>query len=307
MHPRTPRAFRTAVVALVATAATATTVLSAAPVSARVVEDVQPGSVRSALTCGIQVVAVDGAGKLVLRTLINGRVKTERLGSTALSYDPTALGFYDARSTSTTIVIKATAIASDGVPRLLTATYRKSGTTVSQSSREMQQTGFKPRLFADSSGYQAYTVNAAGVMNRLYITRDASGNLFFAHKLKVGSGYGGVRTLQFGTRLEVGGVEKDFLYATTATGALKQIAVPLTKPANVRGVTLKTTGYKGVTGLSTSYCNSDATFSTIVAVNATADTASWTTVRKAGHATPANTVKHGPAGAGADWVLHAVM
>lgn len=305
MLARTPATLRTAALALAAIA-TAGTALTAPPAGARTVDD-HGTSARAALSCRAQVIGVTAERKLVVRDVTNGQVTGQRVGSSALAFDPTALGIYSGDSTDTTTVLKVSAVTTDGVPRLVRATWKNSGTSLSQSSQTFAQTGFKPRLFADSFGYQVYTVNGAGTLQRWYTTKLSSGALVFDHKLSLGSGYGQLSTLQIATRLKVNGVVKDFLYATTATGGLKQIVVPINKPANERVTTLKTSGYKGVSGLSTAYCNSDATFSMIVAVNASADSASWTTVRNVSHATADNTIKRGLVGTGSHWVLHAVM
>jgi len=126
------------------------------------------------------------------------------------------------------------------------------------------------------------------------------------HKLKLGTGFGGLRTLQFGTEVKVDGRMVEYLYGTTFTGALK-LMVPEAHAHVKRVVTLRRTGYKGVTGLSTALCNHEETFSMIVAINKNAGTVTWTTVRGVPHASPSTTVKRGAVAPGAEWHLHAAM
>lgn len=260
-------------------------------------------SSRGDLQCYAQVVAVDSDQRLVEAYFHNGRI-VETYRSARLPYDPVGMGHFSSKSTDRATTLKIDAITANGTPRILTATLKKSGSQISVSSRPLDQ-HFTPRLFADTFSYRVYTVNDAGVLQRWFLSRYGDGSIRYARGHVIGAGFGSLTALtNYGT-LEVNGSLRDVLYATTKSGALKQYFIKVDQPDHLRQKVLKRTGYAGVTGLSTSYCNSTWLRSVVVAVKPASHTATWTTVS---HLTDLSRVKasrHGQVTGGGDWDLHA--
>ena len=136
------------------------------------------------------------------------------------------------------------------------------------------------------------------------MTRFRNGDLRYTDKVTVGGGYADLTSLQSSMSFFYRGLEREYLYATTSTGALKQIAVPLRKPRKEKVRTLKDSGYAGVTELAWSTCNGNDTFASLIAIDPVANTATWTTVRDA--ITGPRAKLRGPVSGGADWNLVAV-
>lgn len=262
-------------------------------------------------TCRVRVVGVDSGAHVVSRVVVNGAVSTLKSSPDALPVDLDALGFYSLHRGGGATALRYVAVAADGVPRLVTVTDTAGSSDLGVSTTSLDQTGFSPRLFADASDYRAYTVSARGVLAQWYLTLRRDGTTRFAHRTRLGGGYGDLASLQYGFRLAATGKARDVLYATTTSGALRQIAVPIASPRQEKAVTLKSTGYRGDTELSVGVCDKDVGHPVIVSVDPTQDVATWTEVRNAGRGAGARAVKRGtvrgPAGGAADWVLHAVV
>ncbi len=262
-------------------------------------------------TCRVRVVGLDAGAHVVSRMVVNGAVSAAKASPGALPVDLDALGFYSLRQGGGSTTLRYVAVAADGVPRLVTVIDTGGSANLDVSTTSLDQTGFSPRLFADASDYRAYTVSAQGVLTQWYLTERRDGTTRFAHRTRLGAGYGDLAALQYGFRLDAAGKAKDVLYATTTAGALRQIAVPIASPRQEKAVTLKAKGYLGDTELSVGVCDKDVDHPVIVSVDPTQDVATWTEVRNAGRGTGARTVKRGtvtgPGGGSADWVLHAVV
>lgn len=258
---------------------------------------------RARLKCFTGVVGVDGTGHVRADVIRNDKVTTLRRSGEALPFDVTGWGLYDIRDTRQGEIIRLDAVAADGTPRRVTLDV-KGKSKVGVGSSPYDQTGFAPRLFADGFGFYAYTVNDSGKLQRWSLTRFRNGDLRFADKVDVGSGYAGLTALQASTFFTHKGVEREYLYATTVDGALQQIAVPVKKPRKEKVRTLKSSGYAGVTELAWSRCNGNDEYTSLVAIDPTANTATWTTVRNS--VTKPRAKLRGPVTGGADWNLSAV-
>lgn len=272
---------------------------AARPVSSRAAE-------AAALSCPMQLVGVTGDQHLVMRTMTNATVTAEKSSAAALSVDPLALGFYSWSDVDGVVRLRLDATFADGIPRLVKVVDKPAETTVKVTTTDMAQTSFRPRLFADSIDYRVYTVSRSGTLQRWLLTREPNGDLHFTDRLRLGSGYDNLTALQVASRLKWGGRWRDVLMATTDTGRLKEIVIPLARPTRLRSYTLATSGYAGTTGISTSFCQNKETFASLITVDAMANTATWTTVKAIHHPREAVARLRGPAGVGSDWVLHAV-
>lgn len=265
-----------------------------------------PSAPGKALSCPIEVVGVTADQHLVMRAMDKGTVGGERRSADPLPFDPVALGYHSSKSLSGGYRLRMDAPTAGGRPRLLTVRVRTGSDTLAVSVKRMQQTGFRPRLFADSADYRVYTVSRSGRLQRWLLTKAADGALRFARRVNLATGYDNVTALAMGSRQKWGGRWRDVLFATTTTGRLKEIVVPLDKPKKLRTYTLARTGYADVTGLSTATCQGKASFSLVIAVDNVANTATWTTVKGTHRPRAAVTRLRGPAGVGEDWVLHAL-
>ena len=87
------------------------------------------------------------------------------------------------------------------------------------------------------------------------------------------AGYVSLTSLQATTAFKKRRIVREYLYATTRGGALKQIAVPLKGPAQESVKTLRRTGCTGVTELVWTVCNGDYTYTSLTAINPVANTA----------------------------------
>ena len=256
---------------------------------------------RAGLRCVTGIVAVDSSGHVRVDQVRNDRVSESRRSDDTLPTGVTAWGLYDEQRDGK--VLRLDAVTADGTPRRVTLDLREG--KVGVASSRYDQSGFDPRLFADGYGFFAYTVSSTGKLQRWSLTRFGNGEVRFADKVTVGGGYGDLTSLQSSMSFTYHGVEREYLYATTAGGALKQIAVPIRTPRKEKVRTLKDSGYAGVTELSWSTCNDKDTFASLIAIDPVANTATWTTVRDS--VTGPRTKLRGSVTGGADWNLSAVL
>lgn len=257
---------------------------------------------RARLTCVTGVVGVDSTGHVRVDSVRNDRVTESRRSSATLPASVTGWGLYDSQETKSGQVLRLDAVTVDGTPRRVTLDLTDGKVGV-ESSR-YDQSGFAPRLFADGYGFHAYTVSDAGKLQRWTLTRFGNGDLRFADKVTLGSGYADLTSLQASMFFTHRGVEREYLYATTTGGALQQIAVPVSKPRKEKVRTLRQSGYDGVTELSWSTCNGNDQYASLVAINPATNTATWTTVRNS--VTRPRTKLRGPVSGSSDWNLSAV-
>ena len=257
---------------------------------------------RASLNCVTGVVGVDSAGHVRVDSVRNDRVQESSRSSATLPATVTAWGLYDTQDTKRGHILRLDAVTADGTPRRVTLNMRED--KVGVDSSRYDQSDFAPRLFADGYGFYAYTVSGSGELERFTLTRFGNGDLRFADKVTVGSGYGDLTSLQSSMFFTHKGVEREYLYATTASGALKQIAVPARKPQKEKVRTLRPSGYEGVTELSWSICNGNDQYASLIAINPTANAATWTTVKNSVSRPRAKL--RGPVTGGSDWNLSAV-
>ena len=257
---------------------------------------------RARLKCVTGVVGVDSTGHVRVDSVRNDRVKESSRSSATLPAAVTAWGLYDTQDTRRGQILRLDAVTADGTPRRVTLNLRED--KVGVDSSRYDQSDFAPRLFADGYGFYAYTVSDSGELERFTLTRFGNGDLRFADQVTVGSGYADLTSLQSSMFFTHKGVEREYLYATTTGGALKQIAVPARKPHKEKVRTLRPSGYEGVTELSWSTCNGNDQYASLVAINPTANTATWTTVRNS--VTKPRAKLRGPVRGSTDWNLSAV-
>jgi hypothetical protein len=234
---------------------------------------------RGGLTCPIGVVGFDSGHHIRSDTFTNGKLDQSRTTSEVLPFDVTAFGYFGSSGTAKRNTLQLNVISADGVPRSLV--LKRSPTSVKVGKiKEYQQSKFAPRLFADGGTFYAYTLNGS-TMKRWALTRYRDGDVRYAQPTKVGGGFGDLTALQAGSFAKVRGVESELLYATTVSGQLLQIVVPLAHPNRARVHKLATSGYEGVTELAWSFCNDQRDYHALIAIDPVGNRATWTTIKRA--------------------------
>jgi hypothetical protein len=241
--------------------------------------DRPPAAPRAGGSCTTRVLGFDADHHLRVDSLVADRVVRTVRTSNRLSADVTALGFYDRRGRGRDANTRLNVISSDGVPRTVTldATGKSARAT---KIAKYDQGAFAPRLFAQSYTFYAYTVSGS-TMRRWTLVRYRSGEVRFVPTGVVGHGFHDVTSLQASVFAKVHGVPSELLYATTRSGELWQVVVPLNHPSGARVITLAESGYKGTSELSWGDCSRQGTgeLHSLVAIDPAANRATWTTVR----------------------------
>lgn len=210
--------------------------------------------------------------------LKNGKVKKVTRSRNKLAYRVTAWGFFDSTPTKTGRVLRLNAVAKNGVPRQVSATFK--GRSLRLSSRSYATRGFSPDLYADSLGFHAYTVQGDKLF-RWSLIRLPDGRTTYGQKVDLGGGFRELTSLQATSIFTVRKTKKEILYGTTESGALVQLMIPLKKPTQGTIRTLATSGYEGVTELAWSICDDDLTHHYLAAVSPADQSATWTTITTA--------------------------
>ena len=167
-------------------ALTASTSSSAQPAQAMRPFDGHRAADRAAkIDCATSVLGVDSKGHVTYDLVQNDKVKKSSRSNKKLDFDVSAWGFYDSAKRT----IRFDAVSDSGTPRRVSATLSAKGKIEVAGSTKYAQNTFKPRLFADSDGFYAYTVDNQGKLARWALTRYANGKVKFAQKVGLGSGF----------------------------------------------------------------------------------------------------------------------
>ncbi len=264
-----------------------------------------PAANAAALDCPTLVGAVNAANRIVYRTLDNSTVlstKTSKVISGAI----TSLlpGYSDQVSGGSRTIM--TAYAPGTRPRLLRVTNLEASDTLSVAALKTTYThAFNAKLVANSGSYYVYAVSTStGNLVRWTRYQDRPGTLTFDTPKTVATGMSGLKTLTYAWTFKVDGGYRDFLIATTKSGALKQIQIPHQTPSTEKQVTLATSGFADVVGISPSFCNDNPRHLSMIAINGTQ--ARWWTLGSQTAPTPSGLVDRGLVAGEHDWNLHAV-
>lgn len=292
---------RTALALITATAAVLSTLgagAAATPATA---------AAAAAPTCLAEVVGLTAGNKFVSRRMENGTVVRQKLTATAVPFRAKQMGFLEQATIKGGVRTSFIAIATDGRPRVLTVKDVNASRSLAQSSKRMTTSGFAPRLFTKSIGPHAFALDDLNRLQRLVTYRDSDGNYFFGSARVALKGMGSLRTLSFYNRQKIAGVNTDVLYATTRTGALKQIRVPVRRPGNARVVTIKRTGFASFSELSLGACNHDLNTAFIIGVDPGHNLARSYVLRDQAHPSASNLTANGRVAPSYSWKLHAVL
>ena len=154
-------------------------------------------STKATLACFTGVIGVDSDKRVHVMTSRTTRSPTSPAAQQALAFRVTAWGFYDSVDTKPGSLRRLNAVTSGREPAAGDAELQgRIEQRSPSSSTKYDQDGFEPKLFADNWGFYAYTVNRAGKLQRWILTRYRNGDIRFAQKVTIGSGYGDLTSLQ---------------------------------------------------------------------------------------------------------------
>lgn len=219
------------------------------------------------MECGANVFGVLPNSRFIRREL-SGVDVVRQTRSSPLPYRPRSIGFFGYRDIHGGIKRTFQAIVRDGRPRLLTITEHDSSRRTTFGSRRMLNRRFEPRLFTNSGGAHVFAVDRDDRLWRYVIHGTDRGRFFFDGARRVPISTHGIRTLTFYARTNVGGVRTDILLATTRSGALRRIDVPVRRPGQADTTRISGRGFGRYTGLSVGYCDDDESTGFIVAIDA---------------------------------------
>lgn len=256
------------------------------------------------LTCRASVTGVDSHGRLHMRNVVNNHVRTDRV-SKPLPFPVKQQGAFAQDHSKSGYTLYTRAI-SHHTPRTLTikvSTADKRHIRVSTTSFQSQQ--FAPKLFTASYGFHDYAV-AGGTFGRVTTYRNPSNhNKLYFDNLIVLRRHLHLRALAYYGRVKVHGQKADIMFATTKSGGLMTIHVPVKHPKKASFRVVKKHGFGRYSGLSLAGCNGKRLG--VVAVDAGANYARMFVIGNALH--PKGTTVHPVAkfGKGHNWRLHALL
>jgi hypothetical protein len=283
---------------LVAAATAISTVIVAAPAPAVAAEQ--------DLTCRSAAVGVLPSGKLLNRTLENGRQIGMKRTRTELPFRPTSLGHAGWEEIDGGYRDYFVATARDGRPRVLAVTDKHARRSLNVRVGRFATTGFTPRLMA--MGHVGSELLALeGSVLRQYKIRSSENGPVLRNPRVAKRKMDRLKTLAWYSRQSVGGVRTDIFLATTKAGALIQIRVPVRNPGNTKVVSVKRTGFKPYTDLSLSYCNDSRATALIVGINAKGNLARWFTLERQLAPRARNLTNHGLAAEGKNWRIRPAL
>jgi hypothetical protein len=261
---------------------------------------------KAALECATRVVGVQRDGTLMIRDMTNGVITDEKATPAALRFDPTGLAAFDTERVKGGYRMGIRATKASGRPAIITVAVRDRRPTAHVTGyQRMRNAHFHPGVFAGSASYFVFT-GGRGRLTRWVTVRNAHGDIYYAYPTVVTNKGPRLRILSISYRKKVDGAVSDILWATSTSGRLLQIRIPVVAPDEAKVITVRKHGFDDVSGLSLSYCAHQPSTLSIVAINGADGTAQWLTIRHQFKPRGANLIDHGPAEA-ANWRLHGVF
>jgi hypothetical protein len=259
--------------------------------------------------CRTLVLGVDSANRFLIRYVVGRAVRGDATSVSPLPYDVTDIGAAATTGTHHGANFQLVAV-SNYQPQLLTVQYRRTRSDLHvDASAGVETDDFSSDLFAsvDAKVPLAYTYNAGGDITRWTMSSDSGGVWSLTDPQVVLRSLAELTTLSAEARARIDGVKTDVMIATTSTGALVRILVPVDDPLKASPVMIARRGFKTTTGLSLSSCNSDPSYLSIIAIDNVANTATWLTVRRQFSARPVSPEWWGRIPGRFDWRIHATL
>jgi len=192
-------------------------------------------------------------------------------------------------------------------PRLLRVTNLDASDTLSVAALKSYYTNSLNAIHVTgSASYFVYGISpSSGNLVQWTRYRGPNSNQYYYGSPKViAAGMSGLTSLTWTGAFKVDGAYRDFLMATTKSGALKQIQVPWLKPGSEKQTTLAASGFAGVVGMSPSFCNENPRYLSMIAIDGSQ--ARWWTLGSQTAPSPAGLVNRGLVEGEHDWDLHAI-
>ena len=265
-----------------------------------------PSASLAKIKCDTQVAGVNNGRKLVIRTVSNTDLVSNKVTSKRLPLDPTGMAFYGSKAIRGGFKVSFTAISGRGRPQIVSVKQLNRKPKLTFTSERMLNKSFKAQLYAGSDGFYVFTASSAGMIKRWTTYRNARGGISFGDPQNVLQGLRGIRTLAFADRARVKGIQYDVLYATHKHGGILQVMVPTGDRGRTRVKTITTEGFRGTTSMSLSRCGNASTLS-ILAIDAVDNEATWFTLTDQFHARARNLTNRGLVAETSDWRLHATL
>lgn len=265
-----------------------------------------PAATAATPTCETGVLGVlDSNNTLVYRHVTDSTVTSERKKLNPISVEVSNLLVFDSVEVNGGSVLHVEAIVPGSNPRRYSVRDIDAEPNLTMQPGPAYRPGtFSPRLVAASGRYYVYTIGNSGDLLRFTRYKNSVGQFYYGSAKVVAQNMSGFKTLSFFGSYQLGGKWTDYLYGTTATGALKQIRIAWSAPSSPTFRTEATTGFLGTTGLSLSICNENANYLSVIAINRNTGEARWFT--KAGvQQTVGPVVDRGLVQPDADWRMHA--
>jgi len=257
------------------------------------------------LSCDTLVSSVNAENRILYRYVENDTVVKEKTSKVISGSMDALLGSYGGEIEGGYQVVNI-AYRYGTKPRYLRITNLDDSPTLGVTALSSTYTHvFNANLVANSGSYYVYGVSpSTGNLVRWTRVLDQPGKYMYVNPTVVARYMSGLKTLTYAWTFKVDGVYRDFLVATTKSGALKQIQVPHVKPAAEKQVTLATSGFADVTGVSPSFCNDNPRHLSLLTVNGTQG--HWYTLPSQTAPTLYPLVDRGLIAGEHDWNLHAV-
>lgn len=255
-----------------------------------------------AQACRTEFFGVAGNGNLVYRRVDDGRVVNAKRSAKQLSFRATNLAGVGYKKIPGGMRELFVATAADGRPRVLRTVRRAGQKRVAVRVERFRTRTFSPDLFA--AGYGAkrvYTVEGR-TLKQYTIRRNRRGRLVMANAQVLRARIGRIRTLSWFNRLKIDGRNQNVFLATTASGALKQIRVPVGQPGDLSVRLVKRRGFRPMTGLSLGLCGTGTT-GMVLGVMAGRDKARWFTIEDVYEPRAKNVTNRGLAARRQNWRL----
>jgi hypothetical protein len=257
------------------------------------------------ITCSTQVVGVTEDRKIIIRTLTNATIDEEKQSFGALPFDPSGTAFFEYHEIKHGYTMGIRAVNPHRRPAIFTVKQLNGKPNLTFTTKRMGPAHFTAGVFAGSAGYYVFAV-VHGTVTRWTTFKDRRGHLSYGDPRVVARSTN-LTTLSFTFRKKVPGGVSDVLWGTTRAGELVQLRVPIDDPRDSRLRIVKRRGFDDVSDISLGFCGGHASTLSIIAIDGSANEATWYTVRDQFAPRASNVTNRGLAGDGADWRIHATF
>lgn len=246
----------TTTIASLATAALAGVALTSAPATAA--PTATTGVPGVPYSCQASLRAYSSTGSLAWYEYSKGTAKSLRVGKNSLGWQPTAAQQLGAGGDPTSFFSTEVATSKGGKLMQIRQNGKLSNGawSVTQSATTLRSSGWTgTRALVASYGSYLYRLHGS-TLTRYKQGASADGKLTLSAGTRVGTNWGGVRSMVYERTGVVSGRTIDVFLANDTSGRLVEYRIPRTEPAKWTRTVLRSTGFKSVRALTTSPCGS---------------------------------------------------